>query len=239
MSNKAIRMLVRLGISAAVFVWFMLHTSGAFPSRLLSTIENVTYDARILLTMPNTVDPRIVIVDIDEKTLAAEGWPMPRHRIAQLVTELLDRYRVRVIGFDVLFGDPDRTSGIERLDELAQNQMADLPGFRERIDALRTSLDRDRALADAIRGRPVVLGYTFFLPGQKYVKGTLPAGAFPAAFGAPLTLTADDASQTSTTRVLILRHAYNAGFGANGIGAGMEAQAENTAGGFNVLGRID
>jgi adenylate cyclase len=175
MSNKAIRMLVRLGISAAVFVWFMLHTSGTFPSRLLSTIENVTYDARILLTMPNTVDPRIVIVDIDEKTLAAEGWPMPRHRIAQLVTELLDRYRVRVIGFDVLFGDPDRTSGIERLDELAQNQMADLPGFRERIEGLRASLDRDRALADAIRGRPVVLGYTFFLPGQKYVKGALPA----------------------------------------------------------------
>jgi adenylate cyclase len=175
MSNKAIRMLVRLGISAAVFVVFMLHTSGIVPSRLLATIENVTYDARILLTMPNTIDPRVVIVDIDEKTLAAEGWPMPRHRIAELVTALLDRYQVRVIGFDVLFGDPDRTSGIERLDELARKEMADLPGFRERLEGLRGSLDRDRAFADAVRGRPVVLGYTFFLPGQKFAKGALPA----------------------------------------------------------------
>ena len=174
MSNKAIRMLVRLGISGILFVWFMLHTSGQFPSRLLATIENVTYDARILVTMPNTVDPRIVIVDLDEKTLAAEGWPMPRHRMGELVTQLVDRYRVRVVGFDVLFGEPDRTSGIERLDELAGGAMADLPGFRERLDGLRPTLDRDRAFADAIRGRPVVLGYTFLPGGQKLAKGALP-----------------------------------------------------------------
>lgn len=70
-------------------------------------------------------------------------------------------------------------------------------------------------------------------------KGTLAAGAMPSSFSGPLTLTADDASQSSTTRVLILRHTYNAGFGANGIGAGMQAEAENTAGGQNVLGRLD
>jgi len=173
MGNKTIRMLVRLGISVALFLWFMLHTSGTFESRLLTTIENVTYDARILLTMPGTVDPHIVIVDLDEKTLAAEGWPMPRHRMAQLVTQLLDHYQARVIGFDVLFGEPDRTSGIERLEQLASGEMVDLPGFAERIEALRASLDRDRAFADAIRGRPVVLALTFF-QGQELIKGALP-----------------------------------------------------------------
>ena len=173
MSNKTIRMLVRLGISLALFAVFLLHTSGAWDSRLLTTLENLTYDGRVLLTMPRTVDPRVVIVDLDEKTLAAEGWPMPRNRMAALVTQLLDRYQVRVIGFDVLFGEPDRTSGIERLDQLAQNEMADLPGFRERVDGLREKLDNDRAFAEAIRGRPVVLGYTF-LPGASLAKGALP-----------------------------------------------------------------
>ncbi len=174
MSNKTIRMLVRVAISLALFFFFLIHTSGLKESRLFTTAENLTYDARVLLTMPNTVDPRVVIVDLDEKTLAAEGWPMPRNRTAHMVTQLLDRYQVRAIGFDVLFGEPDRTSGIERLDQLAQAEMADLPGFRERVDALREKLDNDRAFADAIRGRPVVLGYTFD-PVSTLAKGALPA----------------------------------------------------------------
>ncbi len=174
MSNKTIRMLVRVAISLALFFFFLIHTSGLKESRLFTTVENLTYDARVLLTMPNTVDPRVVIVDLDEKTLAAEGWPMPRNRTAHMVTQLLDRYQARAIGFDVLFGEPDRTSGIERLDQLAQAEMADLPGFRERVDALRVKLDNDRALADAIRGRPVVLGYTFD-PVATLAKGALPA----------------------------------------------------------------
>jgi len=190
MGANTIRTLVRLGISGLVFVVFMLHTSGALESRLLTALENVTYDARILMTMPNTVDRRVVIVDLDERTLAAEGWPFPRSRMAELVTRLLDAYHVRVIGFDVLFGEPDRTSGIERLDHLAANEMADLPGFRERVDALRQTLDNDRAFAEAIRGRPVVLAYNFSA-------GVAAGGqARKGALGPPL-LDPKDASQYS------------------------------------------
>ncbi|MGH8442080.1 MAG: CHASE2 domain-containing protein [Nevskiaceae bacterium] len=174
MSNMTIRMLVRVGISLALLLFCLIHTSGIKESRLFTTIENLTYDARVLLTMPRTIDPRIVIVDLDEKTLAAEGWPMPRSRMAQLVTLLFDQYHVRVLGFDVLFGEPDRTSGIERLDQLAEHEMSDLPGFRERVEALRESLDRDRAFANAIRGRPVILGLTFY-HGEKLLKGALGA----------------------------------------------------------------
>ena len=47
MSAKTIRALIRLGISAAVLLVFLVHTSGLWESRLLTTIENVTYDSRI------------------------------------------------------------------------------------------------------------------------------------------------------------------------------------------------
>ena len=171
MRAHTIRMLVRLGISGIVFAAFMLHTAGVVPSRLLTAIENVTYDARIRMTMPGTQDPRIVIVDLDEKTLAAEGWPFPRNRMGELVTQLLDRYRARAIGFDVVFGEPDRTSGIERLEQLAQGELADVPGFRERVAGLREQLDNDRAFAAALQGRPVVLGYSFY-PGGAATGGT-------------------------------------------------------------------
>jgi adenylate cyclase len=165
MSNKAIRMLVRLGISLVLFLWFMLHTSGAFESRLLTTLENLTYDNRLRLSATEAVDPRVVIVDIDEKSIAAEGqFPWPRDKLGKLVTELFDTYHIKVIGFDMMFPEPDRASGRELFDRLATGPLADLPGFSERAAAARDQLDTDRAFADAIRGRAVVLGYVFRAP---------------------------------------------------------------------------
>ena len=39
--------------------------------------------------MPQTIDERIVIVDIDEKSLAEIGrWPWSRNRLGDLVNEL-------------------------------------------------------------------------------------------------------------------------------------------------------
>jgi adenylate cyclase len=162
MSAKTIRMLVRLGISLIVFLVFLLHTAGVWESRLFTTLENVTYDARILMTMPETVDPRVVIIDIDEKSLAAEGqFPWPRHKLGKLVTQLFDVYRVRVLGFDFVFSEPDNSSGFALLNRLAAGELADLPGLQERVPGLRGQLDHDQIFADAIRGKPVVMGYLF------------------------------------------------------------------------------
>jgi len=165
MGNKAIRMLVRLGISGVLLLVFLLHTSGAFESRLLTTLENLTYDNRLRLATLETVDRRIVIVDIDEKSMAAEGqFPWPRDKLGRLVAELFDTYRARVVGFDITFPEPDRQSGRELFERLSAGALADLPGFAERIAAVRDELDTDLALANAIRGRPVVLGYVFRAP---------------------------------------------------------------------------
>ena len=165
MTGRTVRTLVRLGTSGLVFLLFLLHTSGLSESRLLSTIENVTYDSRVRLTMPGTVDPRIVVVDIDEKSQAAEGqWPWPRDKLGRLVTELFETYHVKVAGFDMIFAEPDRASGRELFERLAAGPLADLPGFQARAEALQGELDTDQAFADAIRGHPVVLGYVFRPP---------------------------------------------------------------------------
>lgn len=154
---------IRFALSLLLFAVFLVHAAGWHPYRLLTTVESFTYDARVLLTLPNTGDPRVVIVDLDEKTLAAEGWPWPRNKWAQLVTVLFDKYQPRVLGFDVAFAEPDRSSGAELLQRLETGEMADLPGFAERSAAVRAGLDYDRQFADAVRGKPVVLGY-FFKP---------------------------------------------------------------------------
>src|SRR5690349_8967958 len=176
MSNKTIRMLVRVGISLALFFVFLLHTSGVFPSRLLTTIENLTYDNRLRLSASNTVDPRIDIVDIDEKSMGAEGqWPWPRDKLGKLVIELFDTYHIKVLGFDMVFPEPDRQSGHELFERLAGGPLADLPGFNERVAAVRDQLDTDRAFADALRGRNAVLGYVFRAPtGREVLDPGLP-----------------------------------------------------------------
>jgi len=59
---------------------------------VLQRLNDILYDARLRATMPRTLDKRIVIVDIDEKSLAEVGrWPWGRDKLAVLVQELLDR----------------------------------------------------------------------------------------------------------------------------------------------------
>ncbi|HXG29758.1 MAG TPA: CHASE2 domain-containing protein, partial [Nevskiales bacterium] len=108
---------------------FLLHGFGVLSWGLLVQVENFFYDARVRLTMPNRVDQRVVIVDIDERSLAVEGqWPWPRDRLARLLDELFDHYGVQVVGFDVVFPEPDKTGVlIERLLQELQTDPAAAP----------------------------------------------------------------------------------------------------------------
>lgn len=73
--------------------------------RLLSRLELLAYDWRMtFFPSEKGVDMRIVIVDIDERSLAQEGqWPWPRQRLAQLLDILKAEYQVSAIGLDILF----------------------------------------------------------------------------------------------------------------------------------------
>ncbi|MEM6640971.1 MAG: adenylate/guanylate cyclase domain-containing protein [Pseudomonadota bacterium] len=156
------RHLFRFVITAAVFVPFYLHISGIARLGFLDDLESVAYDARLLLTLPNTVDDRIVIVDIDESSMRKVGhWPWPRRKVADLVDQLFDRYQVRVVGFDVLFPEADTSSGLQTLERLAADTLAEVPEFTDALTAMAPDLDYDRALAESLADRPTVLGYVF------------------------------------------------------------------------------
>lgn len=157
---------------------FLLHPLTQFgQSALLSKLEAIAFDTRLKYTLPRQGDPQVVIIDIDEASLAREGrWPWPRDKLARLTRQLFDRYQVRAVGFDVLFAEADRSSGIDVFDGLAQGELKDDARFNEVLRERRPELDFDAQFANALRGRPVVLGFGFTeLPQQK---GTLPAPLF-------------------------------------------------------------
>ncbi len=133
------------------------------------------YDARLRWTMPATMDERIVIVDIDEKSLAEVGhWPWGRNRLAELANELFERQQAALVGFDIVFAEPDESSGLKQLQLLAKADLKDQPGFAERISQLKGSLDYDALFAESLRGRPAVLGYYFTNDRGGRTSGVLP-----------------------------------------------------------------
>ena len=173
--------LVRAGLIGAVLLVALAHASGLWPLRLVDRLQLALDDTRLRATLPGTRDERIVIVDIDERSLAEIGrWPWGRDRIAALADELFVRQKVAVAGFDMVFSEPDASEGLALLERLAARE----PALRPTLQALRGELDRDARLARALEGRPAVLG--FYLSGTPGagVSGMLPPAPFAAA--APL-----------------------------------------------------
>lgn len=176
------RQLIRFILGALCLILLLGHAGGVWQIPFVSALDAYLYDARLRLTMPKTLDERIVIVDIDEKSLAEVGrWPWGRNVLAELVRRLTDDYQVAVVGFDVVFAEPDESSGLKVLEALGRQQLKNEPSYQRSLAAVRRSLDYDQLFAETLRGRPVVLGYYFSGLEQAQQTGALPPPVFPAA----------------------------------------------------------
>ena len=122
-------------------------TAGLALSRpaFLSRLDNTVYDILIRWAGTRPTAGRVVIVDVDERSLSELGqWPWRRDRIGELVARLRD-LGASVVALDVVFAEPDR--------------------FERSADAGDGPADRgapsgpDAALADALGAGRVVLGY--------------------------------------------------------------------------------
>ena len=108
---------IRLALNAVVLAVFLVHASGTGRIDFIEQMENLAYDSHLALTAPRTVDDSVVIVDIDENSLTAEGrWPWSRDKLAHLLEQLFDKYKVKLVGFDIVFAEPDESSGLKVLD---------------------------------------------------------------------------------------------------------------------------
>jgi adenylate cyclase len=130
--------------------------------------------------MPRDVDSRIVILDIDEKSLGEIGrWPWGRNTMAEVVRKLFDTHGIAILGFDVVWAERDTSSGIDTLDALAANDLRQVAGFQEVYKGLRPRLDNDLLFAESMKGRPVVLGYYFNSEDRAVKANAIPAPVLP------------------------------------------------------------
>ena len=185
----------RIVITLIPLLFALMHAGELLQIGVLNRLDAIIYDARLRATMPQTLDERIAIVDIDEKSLSELGrWPWGRNKLAELTTELLDRQKVALIGFDVVFAEVDDSSGLKRLKQLAQNEFATQPGFAEKLNQLQPELDYDLLFAKALENRPIVMGYYMTSDRDGRVNGVLPKPVMDKQLlqGRPITFTSWD-----------------------------------------------
>jgi adenylate cyclase len=177
--------IVRIALGLIITLLFVVHAAKikGVQIGLVNQLDNIIYDTRLRLTMPGGVDDRIVILDIDERSLdphALGRWPWGRDKILVLLQKLFDKYGVAVAGFDVVFAEPDESSGLPVLERLAKSRLKDVSSFQSALTELRPQLDHDARFASFLRGRPVVLGYYFNHDENALESGVLPAPVLEA-----------------------------------------------------------
>lgn len=155
------RLPIYLGIFVTVFVLWLQLAAPGFINDFVSRLEYLVYDLR-LNAMPWAEKPaanKIVIVDLDEKSLQAEGqYPWNRIRVGRLAEKLRDNGAL-VVGFDITFPEPDRD--IRDLLEPVDLDSLD-PSFAETLAQIEPQINADQYFANAMQsGIDVVLAINF------------------------------------------------------------------------------
>jgi adenylate cyclase len=100
---------------------------------------------------------KVVIVDIDEKSLKELGqWPWPRDKFAQVLVNLANA-NVSAIGLDIIFSEPDNSSPHKIIQELGLENVPE--------DKM---INNDEVLAYYVANTPTILGYVFELDASEY-----------------------------------------------------------------------
>ncbi len=173
--------LPRYVLGLLILLVLLGHSARIYQIPFINHMDALIYDVKVRLTMPQGVDQRVVILDIDEKSLAEQGrWPWGRDKLATLMDKLFDKYGVKLVGFDVVFAERDESSGLKSLESLAKGELKNDSGFTSALRDLRPQLDHDARFAAALKNRSVVLGYYFSSKEGGVSSGAAPEPVFPA-----------------------------------------------------------
>ncbi len=172
---------VRYALGLVILLLLLGHSAKLYQIGFINHLDSIAYDTKLRMTMPQSSDDRVVILDIDEKSLGELGrWPWGRDKLSLLFNKLFDKYGVALVGMDVVFAERDDSSGLKSLESLAKKELAGSAPFQNALRELKPQLDNDARFAAAIKNRKVILGYYLSSEEKGTSSGDLPAPAFPA-----------------------------------------------------------
>ncbi len=143
------RTIIWLSGLAALFFVCLISLSAFSP---FERFQVQVFDAYQRLSPRPYGESPVVVVDIDEESLAKVGqWPWPRSTMADL-TDQLGALGAAAVVFDIVFSEPDRTSPARALNRLKDAGVT-LTG---ELDS--SKLDNDVVFGEAIGRNPAVMG---------------------------------------------------------------------------------
>jgi len=155
------RLPIYLGVLMTLLVILLQLAPPRGLALLIERIEYLVYDQRLAIMPKPERNPlhNIVIVDLDERSLQAEGqFPWNRIKVGQLVEKLAEKGAL-VIGFDITFPEPDRS--VRDLLEPVDLQQLN-PAFTKTLEEIEPLIDADQYFANAMQGlADVVLAINF------------------------------------------------------------------------------
>ncbi|MGE4505697.1 MAG: CHASE2 domain-containing protein [Desulfovibrionaceae bacterium] len=154
--NREKLLLLTLGACVTVAVLLLSNTQ----PWLFKLMDYRLYDVMLRSHPSTSTSDSVVVVDIDEKSLARVGqWQWPRHRFAVLLDNLKHAGALAV-GMDIVFAEPDRTSPANVRESLMRSFPQAVRDVRF-VGVPPVLLDNDALLAQVLATGPYVLGYTF------------------------------------------------------------------------------
>ena len=163
-----------LGIATSLILGWAQFSDITLLNALQQRAESMAYDLRLNagLSKDQPPDSRIVIIDIDEKSLADEGrWPWPRNKIAALTDRLFEAGAV-VVGYDIFFTEPERNKALAIVQQL-ESTKPEANWLINNLSEIAPEFDNDRHLANSLTDNDVTLGYLF------HNENTAPVGQLP------------------------------------------------------------
>ena len=179
--NRRVPFLISVGLTAFAIAIYTYTFVGDRPNPLLSFVNRLELNAldlrfRLRPDSYKHPDPRIIIVDIDQRSQEVLGrWPFSRTYFARMLDALRED-GAKVAAFDVTFSKPDETAApIRELRETVAKRQKNGgqtdPRMITDLDRLSKEYDGDEQFARAIeRFGNVVLG-NFFLYSQYDLNG--------------------------------------------------------------------
>jgi len=160
-----LKKIIRIFSFALPISFFLIGIYLVFPQYYIP-MENKSRD--MFFTFRDTIEPKnkIIIVDIDEKSLEHFGqYPWERTVLASVIEKLTDA-GAGIIGLDIMFPEEDKTSPHK---------------FAEKLNLDGDNYENyDEIFGSVVAKTPTVLGYTFNLNTKEFILKDVPE--IPATF---------------------------------------------------------
>jgi len=172
--------IIPICLAGVLVVLITLDALGTLKLPWIGGLNRFVYDTHLALTLPPEKPRDVVVLDIDERSLASPSlgrWPWNRAVLSELMEKVFDEYDAKVVAFDVIFADPDRSSGLAVLRDLAEKQLAGSPEFKSALSEIEGDLDYDGRFEETLMSYPIILGYYFAFGDLTQKAGGLPPTA--------------------------------------------------------------